>query len=88
MLVISRKRGEVLMIGDDIEVEILAIQGSEVRLGFRAPHDTSIHREEVYARIHGSATPPKVNAQELNARRRPRRARRDRAIVAAAGSVT
>lgn len=86
MLVISRKRGEVLMIGDNIEVEVLAIQGSEVRLGFRAPQDTAIHREEVYARIHGTATTPRVDPQELNTRRRrrPRKA----AIVHAAGSVT
>ena len=87
MLVISRKRGEVLMIGDEIEVEILAIQGSEVRLGFRAPNDTTIHREEVYARIHGTAAPPRVDAEQLNQRKR-RRTRRSQGIVAAAGSVT
>lgn len=51
MLVITRKLGERITIGDDIVVTLLEIRGSQARLGIDAPRDISIHRQEVYERI-------------------------------------
>lgn len=51
MLVLSRKPGEGIRIGDDVEVRVLGIRGHEVRLGFTAPAAVSIHRQEIYCRI-------------------------------------
>ena len=51
MLVLRRKRGETVRIGHDVEVTVLAIHGSSVRLGFRGPPDVPIHREEVRLKI-------------------------------------
>ncbi|ADZ91068.1 carbon storage regulator CsrA [Marinomonas mediterranea] len=51
MLVITRKLGEVINIGDDIEVTVLSVKGNSVRLGVEAPKETTIHREEIYKRI-------------------------------------
>lgn len=51
MLILSRKTGEKLIIGDDIELTILGIKGNQVRVGVNAPKDVSVHREEVYLRI-------------------------------------
>jgi len=51
MLVLSRKRGETIIIGSDIEVTIVEIRGDKVKLGFVGPSDVPIHREEVFRRI-------------------------------------
>ncbi|MBW3598999.1 MAG: carbon storage regulator CsrA [Planctomycetes bacterium] len=51
MLVLSRKPGEGIHIGDDVEVRVLGVRGHEVRLGFSAPSSVSIHRQEIYARL-------------------------------------
>jgi len=51
MLVITRKRGESIIIGDDIEVVILSTQGEQVKLGINAPRSISVHRREVYEQI-------------------------------------
>jgi carbon storage regulator len=51
MLVLSRKKNQRIMIGDDIEIVVVAIQGDRVKFGFNAPDDVQIHREEVYQRI-------------------------------------
>lgn len=51
MLVISRHKDESLMIGDDIKVMIVKIQGDKVRLGIEAPKEVSVHRQEVYEAI-------------------------------------
>ena len=51
MLVLSRKCGEVIVISDNVRVTVLAVQGGRVKLGFAAPNDTPIHREETHARI-------------------------------------
>ncbi len=48
MLVLSRRLGETLIIGDDIKITVLGISGNQVRLGIAAPKDVSVHREEVY----------------------------------------
>ncbi len=51
MLILSRKNGEKLIIGDDVELTILSIKGNQVRIGVNAPKDVAVHREEVYLRI-------------------------------------
>jgi len=52
MLVLTRKPGESVTIGDNIKITIIEIKGRQVRLGIDAPRDMTIHREEVYSRIH------------------------------------
>jgi carbon storage regulator len=51
MLVLTRKPGQSIMIGDGVEVQVLSIAGEKVRLGITAPRDVSIFRDEVYDRI-------------------------------------
>jgi carbon storage regulator len=51
MLILTRRVGETLMIGDDVTVTVLGIKGNQVRLGINAPKGVPVHREEVYARI-------------------------------------
>src|SRR5215469_15132464 len=51
MLILTRRPGESVKIGDDITVTVLAIKGNQLRLGFTAPAHVSVHREEVYQRI-------------------------------------
>ena len=52
MLILTRRVGETLMIGDDITVRVLAIKSNQVRIGVNAPRDVAVHREEIYNRIH------------------------------------
>lgn len=51
MLVLSRKRDETIMIGDDIEISILDIKGDTVRVGINAPRSVTVHRKEIYEAI-------------------------------------
>lgn len=51
MLILTRKYGEWVRIGDDIKITVLEIRSGQVKLGFEAPADIRIHREEIYARI-------------------------------------
>jgi carbon storage regulator len=51
MLILTRRPGESVKIGDEVTVTVLSIKGNQLRLGFRAPHDVAVHREEVYERI-------------------------------------
>jgi carbon storage regulator len=51
MLILTRRAGETLMIGDDVTVTILGIKGNQVRIGVNAPKDVSVHREEIYLKI-------------------------------------
>lgn len=53
MLILSRRVGESIRIGKDIEVVILGVKGNQVRIGVTAPRDIEVHREEIYQRIHG-----------------------------------
>ena len=51
MLILSRRLGESVKIGDEVTVTVLGVKGGQVRLGFTAPPDLAVHREEVYERI-------------------------------------
>ncbi|RLK50433.1 carbon storage regulator CsrA [Alkalispirillum mobile] len=51
MLILTRRVGETLMIGDDVSVTVLGVKGNQVRIGVNAPRDVSVHREEIYDRI-------------------------------------
>ena len=51
MLILTRRVGETLMIGDNISVTVLGVKGNQVRLGINAPKDVAVHREEIFERI-------------------------------------
>lgn len=56
MLVLERKRNEIIRISDDITIVVVAIRGEKVRLGVEAPREVSVHRGEVYERIHNDTS--------------------------------
>ncbi len=85
MLVLTRKSNQSIMIGDDIEVSVLAIMGEKVRIGIQAPRDIPVFRKEVYLEIQQE----RADGRQGRARRGRRgaaRARRRAAAVAAGGS--
>ena len=51
MLILTRKVGESVLIGDDISITVLSVRGNQVKLGVQAPKEVSVHREEIYQRI-------------------------------------
>lgn len=51
MLILTRRIGETIIIGDDVNITVLGVQGNQVRLGVNAPKETPVHREEIYNKI-------------------------------------
>jgi len=60
MLILTRKVGERLMIGDDVAVTVLSVKGNQVRVGVQAPASIAVHREEIYNRIQNERNGQKV----------------------------
>lgn len=56
MLILTRRTGESLMIGDDVKVTVLGIKGNQTRIGVAAPKNVGVHREEIYERIQKEKT--------------------------------
>lgn len=51
MLILTRRAGETVMIGNDVTITVLGVKGNQVRIGINAPKDVAVHREEIYERI-------------------------------------
>jgi carbon storage regulator len=60
MLILTRRVGETLVIGDDVTVTVLGVKGNQVRIGVNAPKDVSVHREEIYERILNEKNTPEA----------------------------
>ena len=62
MLILTRRVGETVVIGNDVDVTVLGVKGNQVRLGVKAPREVSVHREEIYKRIKDEAEEPRKSA--------------------------
>jgi carbon storage regulator len=51
MLILTRRVGETIMVGDEVQVTVLGVKGNQIRIGINAPQEVAVHREEIYNRI-------------------------------------
>ncbi len=63
MLILTRRPGEAIRIGDDVEVYVVAVNGNQVRLGIKAPRNVPVHREEIYVKISAQESDAQQPAQ-------------------------
>ena len=61
MLILTRKVGETIVIGDDITFTVLGVKGNQVRIGVKSPADVAVHRQEIYQRIAKKTTIQKIS---------------------------
>jgi carbon storage regulator len=66
MLILTRRVGETLMVGDDVTVTVLGVKGNQVRIGVNAPKEVSVHREEIYMRIQAEKGSGNVTEQNTH----------------------
>jgi len=66
MLILTRRVGETLMIGEQITVTVLGVKGNQVRVGINAPKDVSVHREEIFSRLPREGADEDVSADSGN----------------------
>ena len=66
MLILTRRVGEVLMVGDDITITVLGVKGNQVRLGVDAPREVAVHREEIYQKVQSGDDAPAAEQPATN----------------------
>lgn len=66
MLILTRRVGETLMIGDSVSVTVLGVKGNQVRIGITAPKDVAVHREEIFQRIQRGDEPAAPGSEETS----------------------
>ena len=67
MLILTRRVGETLMIGDEVTVTVLGVKGNQIRIGVNAPKHVAVHREEIYERIQTEKSAEKSEDKDLEA---------------------
>ena len=69
MLILTRRVGETVVIGNDVDVTVLGVKGNQVRLGVKAPREVSVHREEIFKRIKDEKQESKNGSAEVSRHR-------------------